>query len=267
MDLKLNDRVALVTGGSKGIGASIVRQLAAEGVRVAFCARESPALRALEGELRQSDCECLALAVDVFVAGQISECVAAVVRRWGSLDILVNNVGGANRFGGFEELSDEDWMRAYEFNVLSVVRFTRAALPHLRASSLPRVINISSTSGIQPGLYNPHYSASKAAVTNLGKHLAGLLAKEKILVNTVTAGPIHSDSWKENIKNVATIRGISQEAADDAVEREEAAKIPLGEVGEGQHIASVVALLASPLSNWTTGSSFHVNGGKMAVAL
>lgn len=267
MDLQLKGRVALVTGGSKGIGASIVRQLASEGVKVAFCARESAALRALESELRASGCECLGLAVDVFAVAEISGCIATVVHAWGGLDILVNNVGGALRFGGFDELSDEDWMRAYEFNVLSMVRFTRAALPHLRASSLRRVINISSTSGLQPGLYNPHYSATKAAVVNLGKHLAGVLAKEKILVNTVAAGPIHSESWKENIKKVAADRGISEAAASNAVECEEAAKIPLGAIGEGGHIASVVALLASPVSSWTTGSCFHVNGGKMAVAL
>jgi len=267
MNLELKDRVALVTGGSKGIGAAIVQQLAQEGVRVAFCARPSAAMSALESEIRQSGGTCIALPADVSDVASITATVEAAAARWGGLDILVNNVGGALRFGGFEELSDEDWLRSFEFNFMSCVRFTRAALPHLRKSSLRRVINISSISALQPGNYNPHYTVTKAAVVNLGKHLANVLAKERILVNTVCPGPVHSESWQVNVRRIAGERGITEAAAQVAVEAEEAAKIPLGEVGERVQIASAVALLASPLSAWTTGSCFHVNGGKLAVAI
>lgn len=267
MDLQLNNRIALVTGGSKGIGAAICRQLAQEGARVIICARPSAALSALATEINGSGGICAAVPVDVFDAAAIATAVEVAAARWGSLDILVNNVGGALRFGGFEELSDEDWTRAYEFNVLSVVRFTRAALPHLRLSQLPRIINVSSTSALQPGAYNPHYTATKAAIVNLSKHLANVLAKERILVNTVCPGPVHSESWQENVRRIAHDRGLTAAEAELAVDHEEAAKIPLGAIGEGNHIASVVALLASPLSAWTTGSCIHVNGGKMSAAI
>jgi 3-oxoacyl-[acyl-carrier protein] reductase len=267
MDLQLKGRVALVTGGSKGLGASFVRLLAQEGARVVFCARASAAMTALEAEVCAVGGECVAMPVDVFDADAIKAVVEAAAARWGAFDILVNNVGGAHRFGGFEELADDDWTRAYEFNVLSVVRFTRAALPHLRASTLKRVINVSSISALQPGGYNPHYTVTKAAVVNLGKHLANLLAKERILVNTVCAGPVHSESWEDNVRRIATLHQISVAEANALIEKEEAAKIPLGVVGEGAHIASAVAMLASPLSDWTTGSCVHVNGGKMAAAL
>lgn len=266
MDLELKGQIALVTGGSKGIGASIVRQLANEGVKVIFCARSSAALTALEAEVRATGGSCIAMPVDVFDGDAVHRLVDEAARHWGGLDILVNNVGGATKFGGFYDLEDEDWMRAYEFNVMSMVRFARAALPYLRNSELRRIINISSISGSQPGGYNPHYAVTKAATINLGKHLANILADDKILVNTVCPGPVYSDSWEQNIARIAVERGISQAEAQSLVDDQESAKIPLGVIGKGDHIASVVAFLASPLSAWTTGACFHVNGGKMTSA-
>jgi 3-oxoacyl-[acyl-carrier protein] reductase len=266
MDLQIKDRIALVTGGSKGIGASIVRQLAREGAKVILCARPSPAMTALETEVLATGGACVAMPVDVFDAVALRNLVNDAAAYWGGLDILVNNVGGPIKFGGFEELSDEDWMRAFEFNVMSMVRFARGALPYLRKSELKRIINISSISASQPGSYNPHYTVTKAAIINLSKYLANALVKDKILVNTVCPGPVHSDSWEENILRTASERRISETEARALVESEESAKIPLGVVGEGEQIASVVALLASPLSDWTTGSCFHVNGGKMSNA-
>lgn len=266
MDLQIKNRIALVTGGSRGIGAGIVRQLAQEGVKVIFCARASAAMTGLESEVRAGGGACLAVPVDIFDSAALLAAVDDAAAHWGGLDILVNNVGGAIRFGGFEELNDDDWMKTYEFNVMSTVRFTRAALPYLRRSTLKRVINISSISAHQPGFYNPHYAVTKAAVVNLGKHLANILAKEKILVNTVCPGPVRSESWESNILRIAAERKIPVDEARSTVEIEESAKIPLEAVGEAEQIAAVVALLASPVSAWTTGSCFHVNGGKISAA-
>jgi 3-oxoacyl-[acyl-carrier protein] reductase len=267
MDLQLKNRVALVTGGSKGVGAAITKSLAKEGVRVAFCARASRELNELSAELTAAGLTVAAMEIDALKPSGIPALVEAVVAKWGSLDILVNNLGGAPKMGSFEELSDDDWVGSFEFNVMSVVRFTRASLPHLRRSELRRIINISSISGLQPGYYNPHYTTTKAAVVNLGKQLANSLAKDRILVNTVCPGPVHSDSWNRNVSQVATARGTTFEAAYDFIESAEAAKIPLGVVGEAEQVASAVALLASPLSAWTTGSCVHINGGKLAAAI
>jgi 3-oxoacyl-[acyl-carrier protein] reductase len=267
MNLQLTDRIALVTGGSKGIGEAIVRALVAEGVRVAFCARSSAAMADLAEELTAQGHACLALPVDAFDPATIAPCVATVVRVWGGLDLLVNNLGGAIRFAAFEDLTDEDWVHAHELNVLSVVRFTRAALPHLRRSTLRRIVNVSSLSALQPGAFNPHYTATKAAVVNLSKHLANVLAKEKILVNAICPGPVHSESWQENVRRVAQERGLAEHDAFDVVEREEANKVPLGVIGDGAQIGAAVAWLASPLSGWTTGSCLHIDGGKLAAAL
>lgn len=267
MNLELKDRIVLVTGGSKGIGAAIVRAFAREGARVAFCARPSPQLEGLAAELTAAGHRCLALPVDVFAPQSVAAAVASAAAHWGGLDVLVNNVGGAPRFAGFEELTDEDWFRSFEFNVMSVVRFTRAALPHLRQSSLRRIINVSSISALQPGAFNPHYTTTKAAVVNLGKHLANTLAAARILVNTVCPGPIHSDSWQRNVSRVAAARGTDMSDTFAEIEAAEAAKIPLGVVGEAAQVADATVFLASPVSSWTTGSCFHVNGGKLAAAL
>lgn len=264
MDLQLQNRIALVTGGSKGIGAAIVRQLTREGARVVFCARHSQAMTSLEAEIRAEGGTCVGMPVDVFDPIAIASLVDAASAQWGGLDILVNNVGGALRFGSFYDLEDDDWIKSYEFNVMTVVRFTRAALPYLRRSTLRRIINVSSISALQPGSYNPHYSVTKAAVVNLSKHLANVLAKENILVNAVCPGPVRSASWQENIRQNALKLGLNEAEFATQFEMEESKKIPLGRLGKGEHIASVVALLASPLSDWTTGSCFHLNGGKLA---
>lgn len=261
MNLALNGRVALVTGGSKGIGRAIARALAEEGARVAVTARGAQALQDTAREL--SEWNVLAVAADATDPTAVDAAVARVVDLHGGLDILVNNVGGAGRFGGFRDLGDADWRSAFDLNVLSMVRFVRAAEPHLRRSKCGRVINISSISGVQPGSFNPHYTATKAATINLSRHLADYFAKDRVLVNVVCPGPVHSESWDENVRRLAIERDIPFESAWQQVEREEAAKIPLGRVGDGEDIAGFVAFLASDKSGWATGSCFHVNGGKL----
>ncbi len=261
MSPALIGRSALVTGGSKGIGRAIARALAEEGAWVAVTARGAEALEKTAKELTARS--VLAIAADATDRDAIDSAVQRVVEVHGGLDILVNNVGGAGRFGGFRDMGDADWQAAFDLNVLSMVRFVRAAEPHLRRSRFGRIINISSISGVQPGAFNPHYTATKAATINLTKYLADYFAGDHVLVNVVCPGPVHSDSWDENVRRVATERNLSFEAAWRQVEREEAAKVPLGRVGDGEDVAGFVAFLASDKAGWTTGSCFHVNGGKL----
>lgn len=264
MNLELSGRIALVTGGSKGIGASIVRRLSQEGVRIACCARPSLALQNLASEIQDAGGEIYPLECDVLNPRSVIEAVKEASGVWNGLDILINNVGGAIEFGAFEELSDEVWLKSFEFNVMSMVRFTRECLPFLRQSSLKRVINISSISAQQPGMFNPHYTITKAATVNLGKYLANFLASEQILVNTICPGPVITETWEKTISVIALKKEITYQQALDYVLSEERRKIPLGEIGEPFHISAAVALLASPLSSWTTGSCFHINGGKLS---
>ena len=262
MNLQLTGRVALVTGGSKGIGRAIVQALAEAGAQVAATARGTAALQQTALEL--PGLEILTLAADATDQEAVNSAVARVIEVYGKLDILVNNVGGAVKFGGFADLTDRDWQRAFDLNVLSIVHFVRAAEPHLRQSKNGRIITISSISGVQPGTFNPHYTATKAATINLSKSLANHFVKDHVLVNTVCPGPVHSESWEDNVRRLALERRIPAEEAWQQVEREESLKIPLGRVGDGEDIAGLVAFLASDKASWITGSCFHVNGGKLA---
>lgn len=262
MKLGIEGRVALVTGGSKGIGQAIARALAEEGARVAISARGTEALRKAAADLEEFG--VIAVPADATSQEAANAAVARTIDAFGGLDILVNNVGGAGRFGGFGDLSDEDWRNAFDLNVLSLMHFVRAAESHLRRSKGGRIVNISSIVGLQPGSFNPHYAATKAATINMSKFLANHFVSDGVLVNAVCPGPVHSESWDANVRRIALARGVGFEQAWQQVEQEESAKIPLARVGEGDDVAGLVVFLASERARWITGSCFHVNGGKFS---
>jgi len=261
MNLELKGRAALVTGGTKGIGRDIVEALVQEGAHVSVTARGSEGLAKIAKDF--PDANIHTISADATKQTEINFALESVIKTFGKLDILVNNVGGAGNFGNINDLTESDWYYAFDLNVLSLVHFVRASEEHLRKSNCARIINISSISGVQPGRFNPHYTITKAATINLSKYLSNYFVKDNILVNVICPGPVHSESWDENIRRLATERGLSFEDARLKVEQEEALKIPLGRIGEGSDVASLVAYLASDKASWITGSCFHVNGGKL----
>jgi NAD(P)-dependent dehydrogenase (short-subunit alcohol dehydrogenase family) len=264
MELGLRGRTAIITGSSQGIGKAIAFSLAKEGVRVAICARNSETLTAVQDEIRQLGGEAVAITADVTDPADVHKVVSRTIAEYGNkIDILINNVGGAEKFGDFLELSDTDWRDSFELNIMPIIHFVRETLPRLRLSPSPRIINLSSISGMEPGFYNPHYTIMKAAIINLSKYLANHFAKEGILVNVVCPGPTFSSSWDRNVQRIADVRGISFDEAKIWVDNEEAAKIPLGRIGTGDDVASLVTFLASDQANWITGSCYSVDGGKL----
>ncbi|MCX5809904.1 MAG: glucose 1-dehydrogenase [Proteobacteria bacterium] len=263
MNSGLQGRTAIVTGGSKGIGKAIAKSLALEGANVVICARALEPLISVQKEIDERGGSALAVAADVMKPEAVQKVVAATIDKFGGMDILVNNAGGAGKFGGFFELSDEDWLEAYKLNIMSAVNFVRYSVPWLKKSKHSRIINISSISGIQPGYYNPHYTVTKAAMINLTKVLSNQLLKDNILVNVVCPGPVHSYSWEKYIQDTASMHGLPVEEVRKRIEIEEASKIPLGKVGEPEEVAELVTFLASDKASWIAGSCFHVNGGKL----
>jgi NAD(P)-dependent dehydrogenase (short-subunit alcohol dehydrogenase family) len=255
VELGLAGRRALVTGGSKGIGLAIAEELAAEGVDVAICARHEAEVDAAAARLRSSGRTVHAQTADVTDAEQVSDLVNRTVSALGGLDILVNNAGAA-RPGNFESLTDEDWHGDLDVKLFSQIRCTRSALPHLRASSAPRVININSVYARYP---DPTFFATtviRAACLNLSKVLAQELASDRVLVNSVNIGLVVTPQW-ENIRR-RRAPDLSAEEFFTSLAKDE---VPLGRFGAVEEVSGVVAFLASDRASYMTGTSIDVAGG------
>ena len=257
MDLELRGKTAIVSAGSKGLGKAIALGLAAEGARVAICSRNPDNLsQAAQEILTKTGSEVLAVPVDVIKPDAIDNFVNTVVQRQGKIDILVNNAGGPP-MGTFADFEDEDWESAFNLTFMSVVRFVRAVLPHMRKTGGGRIINVTSTSVKQP-LENLLLSNSiRPAVIGLAKSLATEFAADGILVNNICPGSIYTDRIKENVAAQAKSTGQPEES----IRHEYEAKIPLGRLGEPVELADLAVFLASERASYITGATLQVDGG------
>jgi NAD(P)-dependent dehydrogenase (short-subunit alcohol dehydrogenase family) len=258
VDLGLTGRRAIVTGGSKGLGKAIAAELLAEGAAVAICSRHADELEETAAELRQAapvGRQLLPLPCDVTDPAQVSDFVAAATANLGGLDILVNNAGGA-RPGRFATLTDEDWHDDIEVKLFSQIRCIRAALPHLRASAAPRVININALYARYPDPAFLASSVNRASCLNLSKALSIELGGEGILVNSVNIGFVETPQW-QNIHN----RRAPEMPAEEFFGQLAKAEVPLGRFGRPEEVAGLVAFLASDRASYIAGASIDVGGG------
>lgn len=255
MDLGLKGKVALVTAASRGLGRAIAHRLADEGAQVAVCSRDQARVEQTAAAIaEQTGAEILPVTADVSQAEAVNKLMDEVIGRWGRIDVLVCNAGGPPS-GTFESFDDEVWQRAFETNLLSVVRLVRAALPHMTGGG--KIITIASTSVKQPipGLILSN--TMRAGVAGLMKSLAEELAPRGILVNTVCPGRIATDRVQELDEARAEKEGVSVEEVRKAV----SAQIPLGRYGKPDEFARVVAFLASDANTYVTGQALMVDGG------
>jgi len=257
MEPGLNGRCALVCAASKGLGKASAMALAAGGASVAICGRNPESLELAAADIRQSTgARVLAVAADLSRAGDIARLVAETVAQFGALDVLVTNTGGP-RSAPFEAIGDDEWEAAIASLLMSVVRLSRAALPHMRARGGGRIINITSIAVKQPidGLVLSN--SLRAAVTGLAKTLANELAPERILVNCVAPGYTATDRVMELSRAVAAREGST---AEDVHKRTEA-QIPMGRLGTPEEFGAAVAFLASDRASYITGVTLQVDGG------
>jgi NAD(P)-dependent dehydrogenase (short-subunit alcohol dehydrogenase family) len=252
VELGLKGKVAVVTGGTEGIGRATALRLAQEGAHVAICARRQEPLERTATELRKRGSDALAVAADMSKAADIERFINAVVARFGHIDILVNNAGTSAR-GKFLEVDDKVWGADLELKVYGAIRCTRLAVPHMRKQGGGRIVNITISSAKQPGAESMPTSVSRAAGLALTKALSKEYAADNILVNTVCIGKIKSGQHERRY----TRQGISAEE----YYRQAAKDIPLGRVGEAEEVASVIAFLVSDAASYVTGTSINLDGG------
>jgi len=257
VDLGLADRVAIVGGASQGIGLGIARRLAAEGARVALIARREPRLLEAAQSIRtDTGAKVLPLVADIRRAEDISRVVAETVKTFGTVQIVVNNDGAppVGRLAGFD---DAAWQRAVEQNLMSVIRMVREAAPHMRAAGGGSVVNITALSAVQPMIGFGLSVATWAGVIGLAKTLSLELARDRITVNTICPGLIDTPRL-----NLVFAKRAEQEGRDPArVVEEVRQSVPIGRLGTPEDIAALVALLASPLGSFITGTTIQVDGG------
>ena len=257
MDLGLRTRVALVAASSQGIGLATAEAFAAEGSRVAMCARNDQTLQAAADKIRkQHKADVFAKALDVTDPAAVSRFVAAVAEKFGSLDICVTNAGGPPA-KGFLATSLEDWRRALAANFLSAVYFAREVIPHMQRKHWGRIITITSITTKQPVADLVLSNAVRAAVVGLVKSLANEFGKDGILVNNVGPGFTATDRLKELAKSRCASSGKSEQEIFDAW----AADAPLNRLGDPREVAETIVWLASERASYVTGQTVLVDGG------
>jgi 3-oxoacyl-[acyl-carrier protein] reductase len=246
VDLGLAGKVCLVTGSTAGIGLEVATRLAAEGARVVTTGRRDDG----PGELH--------VAADLTERDAADRVVAAAVEGFGRIDCLVNNAGGT-QIRKLVELTDDDWQQSFELNLMTAVRTTRAALPHMRSGSA--IVNVSSTAAKRPSLGMPDYSVLKAAMLSYSRLVADVHAADGIRCPAVTPGPTATDAW-------LAPGGLAEQQGDrDEVLAKVAAGRPLGRLAEPGEIADVIVFLLSPRAAYVTGAAWSVDGGTVPIII
>jgi 3-oxoacyl-[acyl-carrier protein] reductase len=250
MDLHLKGKVALVTGGSRGIGRAIAHRLAEEGCDVAICGRTQETLDAVKVELERHGARVLAVVADVTAPGETERFVETVAGELGGVDLAVANVGGATSWS-FHEATAEDWVQTFEMNLFHAVRLIKASVPHMPQHGGSAVI-ISSISGWKAAPGGP-YGAAKAAEIFLAGQLAWDLAAERIRVNTVSPGSIifPGGSWAR-----------CQQTDAEAFGSFERRQFPWGRLGSDDEVADVVTFVLSDRARWINGANIPVDGAQ-----
>ncbi|MEJ6594162.1 SDR family oxidoreductase [Parasphingorhabdus sp.] len=254
MELKLKNRTVLVTAGSKGIGLATALGFYKCGAKVAICGRTQATLDAAAAQMPG----CFALTGDVSKPQDIERVIEAVTQKFGAIDILVNNAGGPPP-GLFADLTDEDWDKAIELTLKSVIRVTRLVLPHMRDQKWGRIINISSSGVKQPVPGLTLSNSIRMAVLGWAKTLANQVAADNVLVNTVCPGFTQTDRVAQILEQQSAASGKSIEEIAALL----ASQIPMQRIGQPEEVANLVVFLGSDAASYITGTSIQVDGGSV----
>jgi NAD(P)-dependent dehydrogenase (short-subunit alcohol dehydrogenase family) len=259
IQIDLTGQVAVVTGGSSGIGLATAELFLRAGASVAICGRDSERLAQAEASLKAQfpGAPLLAQTCDVLDADEVNAFAQAVQTRFGHADMLVNNAG-QGRVSTFADTTDDAWREELDLKYFSVIRPTRAFLPMLRDASNPAVVCVNSLLALQPEPHMVATSSARAGVLSLIKSLAVELAPQRIRVNSILIGIVESGQWRRRYAKEAQ---PGQSWEDWTAELARKKNIPLGRFGKPEEAAQALFYLATTLSSYTTGSHIDVSGG------
>ncbi len=260
MNLNLQAKAALVTGGSRGIGKAIAMALAAEGARVAICGRDEVVLEQARDEIiAQTRAEVICVKANMAKINDIRRFISAAVKKFNRIDILINNAGGGPT-GDIDEITDETWEEYIQLKLLGYVRVAREALPYMRQNGGGRIINIAGTSGREPGSRHIMQGVVNAGIISFTKGLSRALERDKIVVNAVNPGTTDTQLTTKMIESLAA---ASQKNPDE-IRQSLLSVLPFNRFATADDIARVAVFLASDAAAFINGVSVNVDAGKTA---
>ncbi len=256
MELGIKGKNVLVTGGSHGIGEAIALFFAKEGCNVSICARNKDRVDRVVEEIKTKNVSALGITADVLILSDIERVVKTIIGQWGTIHILVNNVGGGGRWGKeiAEETEDQVWIDVYSKNALAAAKFTKLVIPHMKKEKWGRVVTISSIFGREGGA-RPWYSMAKAAEISLMKSLAMKhdLARYGITFNTIAPGAILIPDTGWNKERKENPEEFKKQVEDI---------LPLGRLGTPEEVAAVVVFICSEQASLINGATIPVDGSE-----
>ena len=258
MDLQLDGKTALVTGGSEGIGKGITLALAKEGVDVAICARRKDVLDQAAAEIaRQTNRKIVAIAADLRKDADAKNFIEQAHKALGRVDIMVNNAGSAAG-GVIEHLTEDDWEKGLQLKFMGYVRCLRYVLPIMVKQGSGRVVNLIGNDGVKPSYWEICPGAANAAGQNLTMSLAGQYGKNGISFCAVNPGPVRTERWAGLVKAMSRDMNLPYEEADKLAP----SSIPMGRIAEVDEVSNLVVMLASPLMHMVNGTMIEIDGGQ-----
>ena len=258
MDLQLTDKIAFVTGGSKGIGRRVATQLAHEGCDVVITARGADELEQAAKEISaETGRKVVAHAGDMSKSDDVDRCVQSAIDEFGRIDVLVT-CAGSSPGGLLEELTDEQWMQSLNLKFMGYVRTVRSVVPHMVKQGSGSIVLVVGNDGLKPSYWEMTAGAANAADLNFASSIADQYGPKGVRVNTVNPGPVDTDRWDGLEKAFARDMGVDQAEARRRAE----ASIPLGRITQPEEVAALVTFLASDVAGSVHGAHVPIDGAQ-----